>query len=171
MIPLLETFMEQMQSNRSFSGHASLVYTPNPRGAVKVCSMFHKETESLLVFVATGCRILVLVRASELGLGRKRGIASFSRQSCGPEYNCCSSTRSNGAAGAELLKKDNQLQAVENSMRQTELKHLQASVEELQEQMSLKETEIEKTTNQLSDMQHEVESLQCLLSLMQTHRI
>ncbi|MCO5613112.1 hypothetical protein L7F22_067386 [Adiantum nelumboides] len=137
MIPLVETFMEQKQINRSFSRHASLVYTPNPRDAVK---------------------------ASEHGFRAKKGHSQLFQDNYVDQNTIITHLQDQmEQLEQKLLEKDNQLQAVENSMRQTELKNLQASVEELQEQMLLKETEIDKTTYQLSHMQHEVESLQCLL--------
>lgn len=53
----------------------------------------------------------------------------------------------------KLLEKDTQLQAAEISSRQADLLRLQASVEELQGQISMKEMEIQKAIHQLAKTQ------------------
>ncbi|KAI5077662.1 hypothetical protein GOP47_0007486 [Adiantum capillus-veneris] len=68
----------------------------------------------------------------------------------------------------KMLEKENQLQAVESSIGQAELLRLQSTVEGLQEQILLKQSEMERTINQLSGTQHELESLQCLLEKVES---
>ncbi|KAI5057275.1 hypothetical protein GOP47_0027290 [Adiantum capillus-veneris] len=137
MIPLVETFMEQKQSNRSFPRLSSLVYTPNPRDAMK---------------------------ASEYGLRPKKGQGQLFQDNRVDQNSIIAHLQDQmEQLEQKLLEKENHLQAMENSTRQAELMRLQSTVEGLQEQSLLKESEMERTINQLSDTQHEVKSLQCLL--------
>eukprot|EP00250_Pteridium_aquilinum_P019002 c24249_g2_i3 orf=1133-2308(-) len=181
MIPLVETFMEQQQqqqNNKSFLRHASLMYTPSPRDALKASehsSKGKKGSSQLLRGKRGGVKHCILWDNDDSMCDDKAGVypdaiptlvfATDNQTDLNSHSNAMVAQLQSQMEQLEqkLQEKDIQLQAAENSTQQADLLRLKASMEELQDQILLKEMEIQKAINQLSKTQHEVESLQSLL--------
>ncbi|KAI5062121.1 hypothetical protein GOP47_0022660 [Adiantum capillus-veneris] len=180
MIPLVESFMQDQQTTKSFPRHASLVYTPTPsreawpfkkpvdhsnrgkpgRGQL-VSSKRVELRESSLWDNTENMLHDDHIYAEEIPLLPYPSNQRANRAGA-PTLETIQLRRQVQQLEQKLSEKECQLQAAEKTAQQIHLQ-LNATVERLQSQIQQKDQAIQNVQNQLFERQLEVVSLQSLV--------